>query len=486
MSLNKSLLMLVFYLFASLDLYCDEYSMIKDENHAKESYFIKIAALNSIKNAKKISLSTDFPTRIIFMRDYYSVISKDFALKEDAKRFLKKVRKKYKKAYLITLYKSTKRKKSIKKRKSSPLQDAARLYENKRYEEALAMFDRILIENPTNEKAALYYAKTLYKLKLYKEAKNRFDELLKKPFAKEEAREYLKKIKKRDKRNFFQTIFSIGAGYDDNVNLNSDKNTTVYGPYTLLNDTSKTKSAYAIAALLLQHGYKAEKFNIDSSFYTYNELLHSAKGNDLNFFDFSIAFSKDFDTFSLILPIGLNYLLLDSKTISYNLYATPRLKYTINRKLAAALFAIYNDNHTKFADNRDYISYGGGFEIKYLHDRLLMQNSVTYEKFDEKKTPRYDINKDLVKFTLLGRYALFTNFYLGSGITYEDHRYKDLDQILGYKREDKKTILYASVMKKLTTRSTAVIVCRHTDNSSNINIFDYKKNNCSLEYKYRF
>ncbi len=483
---NRLFIMLIAYFFIFGNPLFAEYVMKYDKNHTIAKYFIKIAALNSIKEAKAVSAEADFPTQIIFMRDYYSVVSKSYDTKESAKSSLLKIKRRYKNAYIVTLYKGGAKKREKKSLRISRLQTALKLYKRAKYEEALALFDRILIEDPTNQKAELYYAKTLYELKLYKEAKKRFLKLLKYSNNNQEIKRYIKNIEKSKKKHHFGATLTIGGARDDNINLNSDKNTTRYGSYILRNDTRKTKSNYAVATLLLQHTYKSDAFNITNSFYSYNELFHSAKGNNLNYLDFSTALSKNYDSFAFVLPVGLNYIFLDSKTISYNIYAATELRYFINKKIMSTFYATFNDNHTKFADDRDYISYAGGIKVKYLKDRLSLLTDLFLERFDEKESARFDINKDVAGLTIYGRYRLYTGLYFGASISYEDHRYRDLDTVMGYKREDQKNLLSLLLSKDITKRSSLTAICKHLHNRSNINVFDYKKNNCSFEYKYRF
>ncbi len=483
---NPLFIMLIAFSCTFSNLFSAQYVMKEDKNHPKADYFIKIAALNSTKEAKIVSAAADFPTQIIFMRDYYSVVSKSFDSKKDAHKFLLKIKKRYKNAYIITLYKDISEKRTKALFTTSVFQNALTLYKNKQYEEALALFDRILIEDPSNKKAALYYAKTLYKLKLYKEAKIKFYELLNYSQNKQEINKYIKNIEKSQKKHFFKTTLTVGGGYDDNINLNSDKETTKYGSYILQNDTHKTKSSYAVASFLLQHIYKADSYNIENSFYSYNELFHTAKGNDLNYLDFSTALSKTYGNLAFIFPVGLNYILLDSKTVSYNIYSVPQIRYFIDKKILSTFYATINDNYTKFAENRDYISYGGGIKIKYLKDNLSVLTDISVEKFDEKQSIRYDINKNLARFTIYGRYAIFTNLYFGAILSYENHSYRDLDSAMGYKREDDKNSLAVLLSKDITKNSSISTMCKHIHSRSNINVFDYKKNNCSFEYKYRF
>lgn len=480
-------------LLLSLHADMDNY-VLQKEASTQEKYFIKFAATSNIENARKIQLIIDFPTKIIYMKEYYSLVSDEFQSRHEAKAVWKKVRKAYKDAYIFKLYKKQIIAKPIPKRiklvkKPNKHQKAITLYNAKRYEEALMAFDMILIDTPNDINAKIYYAKTLYKLSLFKESKKEFELLLLTPLdnqTKKEIQDYLTSIERKQKKHFFNAVIGVGAGHDDNINLATDDKTTQYGPYTLINDTNKTDSTYGLASLSLTHRYMGKFFDLYSSLYSYNEFAHVAEGNDLNFIDISSRVVKSYKNFSVSLPFGLNTSYLDGDDIGYNLYTNPTVTYAINQKLKTFMQASFIDNTTKFAENRDYHAVGGGLGIRYIKDRFQGALGVNIQKFTAKKDLRFDISKDAVSYLAYGKYYLLKGFYVGTDLFFKNDNYSDLDEIMGYKREDE-IFRYGLSMGKNITKNTLVnLKYQHTKNSSNINAYSYEKNNYAVEGKYKF
>lgn len=483
--------LLLLGLFASLQANMDNY-VLQKEASTQEKYFIKFAAVSDIENARKIQLTIDFPTKIIYMKDYYSLVSDEFQSRNEAKAVWKSIKKDHKDAYIFKLYKKQKTQKPLPVKlvkKPSNQEGAIKLYNAKKYEEALMAFDMILIDTPNDINAKIYYAKTLYKLSLLKESKKEFELLLLAPLdnqTKKEIQDYLTAIEKKQKKHFFNAIVGIGAGHDDNINLTTDAKTTQYGPYTLINDTNKTDSTYGLASLLLTHRYMGNFFNLYSTLYNYNEFAHTVERNDLNFIDISSNAVKNYKNFSISLPFGFNASYLDGEDVGYNLYTNPRITYVINKGLKTFVQASFIDNTTKFAENRDYRAVGGGLGIRYQKDKFQSTLAVNMQNFTAKKDLRFDINKDAISYLAYGKYYLLKGFYIGADLFFKNDTYSDLDEVMGYKREDEILRYGLSTGKNISKNSLLNLKYQHTKNNSNINAYAYEKNNYAVECKYKF
>ena len=493
-------LLLFFLSFSQSMLMASAYSAhITDPSRTKSYYFVKLGAYTNPQYARETLLSTDLPLQIIHLHRYYSVVSQPFEERRSAQSFLKKVRRSYPDAYIIKLSKIQKRepaaapkpapvhqpKPQTKSYEPSLFTTAVTAFRQKSYEEALALFDRLLIEQPNNAAARSYYAKTLLQLGFPEEAEKEFQKLLQTKW-KEESCKYLKQIAIQKTKARFHSWISVGAGYDDNINLTTDRKTTQYGPYLLQNDTRKTDSTFATAAFGLTHTYKAEKFTLYTTLYSYNELLHTAKGNNLNLLDLSTAVIKKFQKFSLIAPVGTNIVYLGGREISHNLYTAPSLRYQATRHLQLKTSLLFNDNHTVFAKNRDYLLFGGGAGIRYRNQKWEGSLDTGVQKYDAKEDKRYDIAKNIIQGKLYAGHKLFKQTWISITAGYEESRFTRLDTILGYKRRDKKSYYALSLTQKISPKKSVTATYRYTDNNSNINTYSYTKNNYTLEYKHHF
>ena len=454
-------------------------------------YYVQLGAYKNPDYAKKVVLSTEFPVQIVHEEPFYNVLAGPYDDLTQAKNALAQLRQKYREAYLVK--RQTKpyplKQQKVTTQAPSLWQQALYFYRHGSYEEALALFDRILIENPDLQKAKLYYAKTLFKLKLYREAKNEFLALKQHSLTSDEQKEisrYLNAIDKQNRQKLFQTTLTLGVGFDDNINLTTDRAYTQYGPYLLKNDTNKTESSYAIAALLLSHTYKTPEYTLNTNLYSYNELLHSAEGNDLNFVDLSSGLYKQIAAFNLGIRAGANSIYLDGKHISYDLYTVPSVTYALSKQLQIKLSAGYTNNHTEFADDRDYRRYDTGAQIVYTKEQLTFLSSYQLMRYKAKEEKRYDISKDLSIYTLYMKYRLFKMTDIACKISYEAHRFSTIDPLLGYAREDDKKRLKLTAGRSLSKKATLFINYEHTDSDSNINVYTYTKNLYTVLFQYRF
>jgi tetratricopeptide (TPR) repeat protein len=393
---------------------------------------------------------------------------------------------------MFSLYKSQKIKLDIPKIKEikslTSYQEGVNLYQAKRYEEALALFDRALIDDENDIFSRFYYAKTLYQLTIYKEAKLEFEKLLHLKIShkdKKEVQKYLDAIKADTKRSFFHTSVSFGIGHDDNINLTTDIKTTKYGQLTLLNDTNKTDSNYGLISLSLTHNYDATIFDIVSSLYSYNEFAHTASGNDLNFLDIQTGISKQYNNFSFSLPVGVNNSYLDGTHVGYNIYSTPSIKYHINKNFTTSFETAFVDNTSKYMTGKDYRLLGVTSGIMYKNDTFESGIFGGVSQFDAKDDTRFDVDKDVFNSSFYGYYTFSQNF-VGLTGSYAKESFNKLDSTMNYKREDKILRYGLQLGKNINKNIITTLGYKHIKNDSNINVYTYDKNNYTFDLKYRF
>ena len=459
-------------------------------------YFVKIGAYTQESNALAKQHAATIPTHIRNLGKYYSVLSSGSPDLAKTKGLLRKLKSTYKDAYIISL---SKQPEVITKpdpvtikapqRELSAYEKGVRFYHDKHYEEALVFFDRVLIDDEEDINALMFYAKTLYLLEIKDEAKKSFETLLTKALSSkqtEEVKRYLKSIESQEKKHFFKTTLSIGVGYDDNVNLTTDSKTTTYGPLTLINDTNKTNSTFGIASLTLAHRYKAESFDVISTLYSYNELLHSAKGNDLNYVDFSTGVRKHLGDWTLWLPLGANISYLDGENVGHNFYTSPAISYHLNKQWTSTLQATYLDNTSSYMRVKDYIMMSSTWGLRYQQMHFMFGGGVGYQDLSLKKSYRYDMDKKALNSHLFGRYTFSKSQFIAGNIAYVKDDYDYADPTMGYAREDKILHFGLSFGQKIGENTLLQLGLMRVENDSNVNAYAYKKNSYKLQYNYTF
>ncbi len=469
------------------------------------NYTIKLATYKNPNNAKVEQEYLPFETFIIKKNGYLGLYSGQYISVQEARKELKELQKIHPDAFIIKTFslqqspetqkiakitnlapKKTVVKKAPKPKQKSNFSIAKKLFSQKKYESALAMYNRELIENPNNHVARLEYARCLYQLKLYENAKEEFQKVLATnppPNVQKNIYMFLNKMKK-SKHRFSGTI-SAGVSYDDNLYYNTYLETTRYAGLELQNNTKKTKDSYENIDLLLKHQYNNENFKWENCFYSYNEFYNKESNNNLNFLNISSIISRRFNSIYVNLPIGFSNIWIDGKNNSNNAYIQPSITFNIAKRTNIAISTSYVDNNSKEDKERSHTKKGAKISMIKLFDRLSTNASIQFEKTEKKEGKRFDISKEQLQYAGGVSYKFLQNSFMNINYYYEKDQYTDIDNALGYQREDNKNIILLSI-KQAIKNGSLYINYTHTDNDSNINTYSYKKNSYKLGYGYEF
>ncbi len=465
------------------------------------NYTIKLATYKNLYNAKDEKAYLPFETFIIKKNRYYGLYSGQYTSVKEAKKELKEMQKVHPDAFIIKTFSLQKAEKKINKialvpqrtiiktpqqNKKSNLNLANKLFLQKKYESALTIYNRELIENPNNYVARLDYARCLYQLKLYKNAKEEFQKVLAvnpPPNVQKNIYMFLNKMKK-SKHKFTGTI-SAGVSYDDNLYYNTYLETTKYAGLELQNNTEKTEDSYENVDLLLKHQYKNENFKWENCFYSYNEFYNNEKNNNLNFLNISSIISRRYNSIYLNLPIGFSNIWIDGENNSNNSYIQPSITFNIAQGTNISIGTSYVNNSSKVDKERSHTKKSAKISMIKLFDKISTNASIQFEKTKKKDGKRFDISKEQLQFIGGLGYKFLQNSFMNINYYHEEDQYIDEDNALGYKREDKKNIILLSI-KQAIKNGSLYINYTHTDNDSNINTYSYKKNSYKLGYGYEF
>ena len=461
------------------------------------NYTIKLATYKNLDNAQAEKDYLPFESFIITKNRYHGLYSGQYQNIHEAKEELQEIKKIYPDAFIIKTFSLKKQQKEIKKivlktppkktkKRESYFNLGKKLFSQKKYESALAMYDRELIENPNNKFARLEYARCLYQLKLFESAKVEFQKVLAThppPNIQKNIHTFLKKMKKSNHK--FSGNISTGVSYDDNIYYNTYLETTKYAGLELQNSTEQIKDSYENIDLLLKHQYNNKNFKWDNCFYTYNEFYNQESTNNLNFLNISSIVSKRFNSIYVNLPIGFSYIVIDSKESSNSIYTQPSISFKIAKNTNLTLGTSYIDSTSKIDKERSYTKQGAKLSMINFFDKLSTNGSLQFEKTEKKEGKRFDISKEQLQLAGGVSYSFFKNSLININYYHEKDQYTDMDTALGYKREDNKNRVLFSIKQPLKHGSLSLNYT-HTNNDSNINTYSYKKNSYKLGYGYDF
>ena len=506
---------LLFSLDSKIKLFSFKQDALKfvqsDKNATIQSvYKVKLASFVKLENAKKFKTKPDM--YIHKLEKYYGVFSNSYKSKKEAKEALKRYQKIYKDAYVVELFQikqiTPKKKKIskkqlpklkstpklplkqtikpiiIKKQKLSDFEQGMERYNEGSYEDALMAFDRVLINDPNNQRARLEYAKTLFMLKLYPDSQREFEKVLKTNPPKnvvENINFFLASINQRKKRNFFFGSVGVGVAYDDNINNNTFLATTSYADFNISNDTNKTKSLYETFELQLSHLYIADLFKITNSFFTYNEFGYD---NRIDYINIGSNISKNFTKTKFALGININKIFIGGDENSYSFIINSLANYVIQKNFSTTFKLSVEKYNSQEDSNKSSNVLGGEIGINYK----FLNSYLGYKKYSKEQGDRFDVAKNDLYFSSTISYVFYKDIITNFGYYFLNSKYIDIYEYEEFDiaRKDTRHKVNLSfryyILKKLSTE----FKYSYTNNRSNINTYSYNKNNFLLKVNYDF
>jgi len=371
-------------------------------------------------------------------------------------------------------------------------------YETAQYEKALAIFERIQINEPENKRVKLEIAQTYLMLDSYETAKIGFQELLDDTsipdVVKSNIETRLKQIDEKSTKHSFSSTFLFGWGEDSNINNTTSSNNFNINVANLglinVNSPDKVKSTFYETALLFNH------------MYNYDDTLSFRNGLTFYKQDFNKDNSKQLDVISLntssilkdgdiayIATFGLDNVLYGDNHYLNDYSFSPKISYVIDPSL------IYETNlkflNKKFANKNDI---GNNSWVYEYQNRLLTQTQnfgifdlgLVFGKENPEEKIRYDVSKDYVSLLFGNTYQINDDYTLGSNISFTNNNYKDLNPSFNDKRKDEIYNFMLNLSYSYSKDMTIALIYNYVNQSSNQTPTDYDKDIIKTSVYYSF
>lgn len=361
----------------------------------------------------------------------------------------------------------------------------------KKYDEASAALERILIQKPDFHKVRYEYAKTLFRLKLKDEAKKEFNILINKNIkkeTKEEIKKYLKVLNKKRKYSYGSANILLGVGRSSNVN-----NGLITQQYRLpaLDDLvvsgekpiSDSFHEEAVSLTFSNISKKYPTIRLQNSIFTYNKSYFNEKDENTTVFGYkpNLSYIQNNKLYSLELLANRVNRVNRKNNESFNVYSiSPSIQnkdfqIELNYQRIAYLSNENNEKNFKRLD----LSYSYNI-LKNL--KLYIQKS----KVTREKELRIDIDK---KIRILG----FNWFYRFNNenmvkLDYELglSKYKYENILFESKRKDKNHFLNLAYIYTFDTQNRLVMSSSFTKNNSNQDAYIYEEIEAKINYLKQF
>ncbi len=368
-------------------------------------------------------------------------------------------------------------------------------FELKKYDEAYSAFERILIKYPNENRVKLELARIDYIQGRYKSSKKLFLELKKQNLPKNVQNNidiYLSKIAQKTQKSFFNGIYMVGVGYDSNINnrANSDSFYIPSSSLTFVNTTKNENSANIYGALFLNHKYKyKDDITLKNDFLIYAKSILRDSSKSIGYLSYSPSVDISYDKVSVQYGAFVDFLRYDNKYYMNTYGINPKLSYLYSSKTKIGLVFKYQNKVNKIDKNKNKDSTNKSLSLNItniLNTKYTLQTKLKFEDETKEKDGLSNIDYRSTLLSLALQYKKSKRFTLGTAISYNDKKYKDISNIYLKKQENDEYIYNLNSLYLLKNKWVNKIDISHTNVKSNFDSNEYIKNTISISFMKRF
>lgn len=371
-------------------------------------------------------------------------------------------------------------------------------YELGDYEQALAAYERVAINEPNNKRVILETAQTYFMLGMYEEARSRFDIILADPTVPEIVKSNilarLNTIDSKTKKHFTNFAVLLGYGFDTNIN-----NTTGIGSYSVyipqlstnlnLTPEKEKDSTFQEMGAVFNHIYKyREDIALRNSATFYRQVYTEDSKKDLSLISLSTTPIYTMGKTNYMMTFGIDHIWYDDEAYLNNYYVAPKISHLIKDNLIyEGSIKITQKDFFKPNTNKDSISYELSNKIMQQDNKygiIGIEAILGTEKRD--KDVRTDVSKDYFTLRLNHTYKLSSSLSLNSNIGYSDidYKYKDINFLT--KRDDEIYTFGVGLSYEYSKKTILGLSYNYTNQNSNHEPFDYDKQVVKTSLYYNF
>lgn len=342
-------------------------------------------------------------------------------------------------------------------------------YEIRKFVEALGYYEYLLKDDKDNIRIKLEIAQCHLQLKNFDKSKAIFQEILKTDLpatVRKNVEIKLKELEILGKKHSIKTVLAGGILNDSNIDSQKDG-----------------RADYASQlALVSNYNYRInDNISIENRFLGVSQSFSEYSEKDIGLLSFSTipTFRTPTDRFAL--EIGHDMVFLGGDSYLNSNKISPKVGFKINDELNVLNSIVVSKKNYLQNQNsdRDYVSY----ELEQSYDLTtkdfgLNGLSLSFGKDSKNSGTRTDIDKNFYKLTLMNRYNLYKSIFMTNTASYQKSKYSDETNNLLYQniKRDDSTLSYdiglSMQINKQISLSTGV---QYTNNSSNIDLYDYDK-----------
>jgi tetratricopeptide (TPR) repeat protein len=349
----------------------------------------------------------------------------------------------------------------------------------KKYDEAMAAYERVLIINPDFNQARYDYARILYKLKQKKEAKIEFNKLLSSninPEIKTQITEYLKIL-----NNKMRGSANIIVGLSRSTNINNGLLSPEYRLPGLNDILVKGEDPISDSAhsemldLNFYNYFKDDTFRLKNSFLVYNKNYFNETDENITLLSYKPTLSYLDKDYLYALGFGIERIIKSREDFN-SYFISPQITnkdFFINLKYQKVQY-ISDVNKEK------------DFHKIQLFGKINLFKNMNYYTNLYKNIRDKNIRTDIDKYTIGNGLNLFYNINKNNKINLKYQlnysKYKYENNFFESKREDKQHLVELSLSHALNKDNFINISTSYLKNNSNQDAYVYDEKAIKLNY----
>ncbi len=366
-----------------------------------------------------------------------------------------------------------------------------------RFDEAIIVYERILILSPNNTRSKLELGKLHFEQASYTLSESYFKSALQDnvPLQVEENIQlFLAKIKKTQNKSSLTGVLIVGIGHDSNVNSAPYADSwymPVFG-VNFDNSTNQIESNFHQETAVINHYYDATDeygFGIKNNLLLYSKSLPGESDYNILFTRYTPSLVFAFGDYKLETALEYNYMHYGSDPYLESYGIAPKIAYNsqVNGNTSAQV-KVLKKHYLQAADQERDALYT---ELNIQYQKLVGSKfsysvNTILQKERKESGARYDVDHDSISLQITASYELPQGWSLGGSVGIKETTYVDDNPLFLGHRQDNNRKLALSATKRIDKSLSAQISLSRTLNESNQEPYAYDKDVAMLNLIKRF
>ena len=366
--------------------------------------------------------------------------------------------------------------------------------EIKRYDDAMAAFDRVLILNSSHTRTRLELARLYYEIGEFEMANNELDIALQAPLPEPVKNNVLAlkaKMSREQVRHSHAVTLVLGLNYDSNASndIGGGNSFELPGFNNIeLAGNDEVEDFGFGQTLVYNHGYDFGErggWALSNQVVGFNKLNNEVSANNVLYLAASSAPTYVHDIYKVSFPFEFDKVYLDNEAYMSTLGFGANLSQIVSP--TQTIQAGYKLKNMRYDGNKDLNAlanvYSLGYRQAFAEKTLVFGAQLIYEARQQNSSAATDpasLNEVLLKVD--ASKTLSAKWRLNGAISYRTTNYIEVDTLFANKRSDQVTKLDFGAAYLLDAKSSVSGGLSHAMHDSNQGSYEYQKTLVSFNY----